>query len=204
MEEKVDRLIEELAWQAFLRRTGIRFIRELTAEEKKQVTDVPEYEHYRKEAKKIYEKKQKALLNKKYPVVEVPADGKSGMMGGAYVLCFVYSKYKGNVVVKGYMREVQKYVKEHFKTHYFCNYSLWNLGKNRDIWDFWKENIHISPPHRQSKVFKGKDRWKFQIYEYAPFYDRNEETEEERAAREAKRMYFKRMPKRWIPEFDKL
>jgi hypothetical protein len=184
--------IEKIAWQVFLNRTGLSFKRELTPDEKKQVTDVDIYEYYREQATKIYEKRQRGLLNKKYPVIEIPADGKRGMMGGAYCLCFVYSKYKGNFVLKGYMREVEEYLKKNY-THYFCNYSLWNLSQSRGIWYFWKKNIGIFNVSIKERK-KGK---KTEVRPYMDFVLTEEELE-------AKTFKFRRLPKRWIPEFDKL
>lgn len=195
--------IEKIAWQIFQDRLQLQFKKELTAEEKEKLTNNPAYNRYREEAKKIYEKRInkviKALNNKKYPVINIPADGKSGMIGGAYTLCFVYTKYKGNFVLKGYMREVEKYLKKNY-THYFCNFSLWHHGDNRDIWKFWKDGISISQPdhHRGSKYVK--PQYKFWVGKFGDLYLTDEENEEIRK----NRLYFKRMPKRWIPEFDLL
>jgi len=182
--------IEKIAWQVFLSKTGLSFTRELTAEEKKQVINVDGY--YFEQAEKLYEKRQRALLNKKYPAIDIPSDGKRGMAGGAYCLCFVYSKYKGNFVIKGYMCEVEEYLKKNY-THYFCNYSLWNCGRNRDIWHFWKEDIAIF----DASI---KERKKGKKTEIRPWSDPKMSEEEFNA----KTFKFRRLPKRWIPEFDKL
>jgi len=194
--------IEKLAWQIFQDRLGLSFKRELTADEKKQITDVPEYQQYKDAAKKLYDerqkKKEKAVLNKKYTVIDVPASGKRTWSGGAYTLCFVYSKNNGNFVLRGYSKEVQEYLKENY-THYFYNLSLWYHGNKRDIWYFWKEGIGVHQPHRRSKIFKGKDKWKFQVRPYT-FWHASDEARKEA---DEKSLWFKRMPKRWIPEFDK-
>ena len=182
--------IKKIAWQVFLSTTGMRFIRELTPEEKNGVLGVDSY--YMEQATKVYEKKQKSVHNKKYPVIEVPADGKSGMSGGAYCLCFVYSKYNSNFVLKGYMREVKEYLKKNY-THYFCNYSMWNGGLGRNSWYFWKENIGIFDVSVKERK-KGK---KTQVRPWS-----NMEIDEE--TMKEKTFYFKRLPKRWIPEFDNL
>jgi hypothetical protein len=192
--------IEDLAWQVFQDKTGLSFRRELTPEEKKSVTEVESFGYYRDQATKLYEyrekKKQKAVLNKKYPVIDVPASGKRMWGGGAYVLCFVYSKFNGNFVLRGYHDEVEKYLKKNY-THYFCNFSLWSGGFNRDIWHFWKDGIGIFEPHRCSKTFKGKDRWKFQVRPYSHWWEDEDEEKEK-----IEPLWFKRLPKRWIPEFD--
>ena len=184
--------VEKIAWQVFLNSTGLSFIREFTSEEKKQVTDVESYEYYREKATKIYEKKQHALLNKKYSAINIPADGKRGMSGGAYCLCFVYSKYKGNFVLKGFMREVEEYLKKNY-THYFCNFSLWHCGQNRDIWHFWKKDIGFFKVSIRERK-KGKKNI------VKPYRD----SEPDEKILEAKTFEFKRLPKRWIPEFDEL
>lgn len=188
--------IEAIAWEVFLMKSGLSFKRELTPDEKKQVTDVEGYDYYRQEAVKIWEKKQRALQNKKYPEIEVPASGKPTRMGGAYCLCFVYSKYHGNFVLKGYMKEVEEYLKKNY-THYFYNLSLWYRGFNRDIWHFWKKDIGIWHPSLRDKR-RGK---KVEVRPYYSSYKEEELSEEEM---EAKTFYFKRLPKRWIPEFDNL
>lgn len=184
--------IEKIAWQVFLSRTGLSFKRELTPDEKKSITEVDSYEYYREQAVKIYEKRQRAVLNKKYPERNILRDGKRGMAGGAYCLCFVYSKYNGNFVLKGYMREVEEYLKKNY-THYFCNFSLWNLGQSRDIWHFWKKDIGVFD-------VSIKERRKGKKSEIRPWM--NPELDEETL--KAKTFKFKRLPKRWIPEFDTL
>ena len=196
MEDTKKQDIETLAWELFQDITGLRFRRNFTPEEMKSITDVKEYQQYRDKAARLYEKramkKLKALNNKKYPEIEVPATGKRGWGGGAYTLCFVYSKYKGNVVLKGYYQEVQDYLKKNY-THYYCNYSLWYHGGNRDIWSFWKDGIGIFEPSNTRK------RVKWEIRPYTCGYDDVSLEDSNKKA-----LYFKRLPKRWIPEFDKL
>lgn len=126
----------------------------------------------------------------KYPVIDVPADGESRWMGGAYCLCFVYSKHHGNFILRGYHREVEEYLKKHY-THYFCNFSLWCDGQHRDIWHFWKESIGLFTP---SKVW---ERWKFEVRPYFGGYRGISHEESKKQS-----LQFKRLPKRWIPEFD--
>ncbi|MBN1637331.1 MAG: hypothetical protein JW866_00055 [Ignavibacteriales bacterium] len=186
--------IEKVAWELFLMKLRLSFRRELTPEEKKSITDTEDYKYYRDEALKIWEKKQRALNNKKYPVIEVPASGKRTRMGGAYCLCFVYSKYNGNFVLKGYMKEVEEYLKKNY-THYFYNLSLWYRGFNRDIWHFWKKDIGIWHPSVREKR-KGK---KIEVRPYSDWFEEDVTTEEKKKMA----LHFKRMPKRWIPEFDK-
>lgn len=195
MENDRKQEIEKIAWEVFLHRTGLRFRRELTPEQKLKISKVPDYENYRQEAEKIYEKKQQALLNKKYPIINVPSTGKPGWSGGAHTLCFVYSKFNGNFVLKGYYKEIQDYLKKNY-THYFCNYSLWHHGFNRDIWDFWNDKIGIFEPSLREKR-RGK---KIEVRPYSIWSDDDETTVE----KDKNALRFKRLPKRWIPEFDKL
>jgi len=196
-DELKKREIEKIAWQVFLNKTGLRFKRELTAEEMKSITEIESYVYYREQAEKIWKKKQLSILNKRYPVIEVPADGKSNWCEGGYCLCFVYSKYNGNFVLKGYLREVKEYLKKNY-THYFYNLSIWHQGFSRDIWYFWKKDIGVFDVSIRERK-KGK---KTEVRPYSYFYDEeNKMTEEEL---KAKTFTFRRLPKRWIPEFDTL
>jgi len=197
--------IQELALKIFQRKLDFGFKPNPDPAVIQKLVESEPFQYYIEEATKQYDKRQKALeVNKTYPVVEIPSDGKSGMAGGAYVLAFVYSKYKGNVVIKGYMREVEEYIKKNF-THYFVNYTLWYMGSHRDIWQFWKKGIGIHEPTRSTKrgKIKAKDR-KFSVRPYVEWtYDGAEERERRWKEAEEQALYFKRMPKRWIPEFDK-
>ena len=56
MENNKNLEIEKIAWQVFLTRTGLSFKRELTSDEKKQVTDVDSYEYYRTGNENLREK----------------------------------------------------------------------------------------------------------------------------------------------------
>jgi len=196
MEDIKKQEIEAIAWEVFLRNTGFRFKTELTPEQKLKISEVDSYQYYREQAEKIWTKKQLAALNKKYPVIDVPASGKRKWSGGAYTLCFVYSKYNGNFVLKGYHEEVREYLKKNY-THYFCNFSLWYRGFNRDIWDFWKEDISIFEPSRSKRRRKGA-REKYEVRPYSSWFEDDVTT----AEKEKMSLKFKRLPKRWIPEFD--
>lgn len=127
-----------------------------------------------------------------YPVIQVPANGHPDWMEGARTWCFVYSKHHGNFILEGFRGEVEEYLKKNY-THYFCYISMWSEGRSRGMWHFWKDNIGIFSP---SKVYKS---WKYIVRPYTGGY-RNISVEESNA----KTLKFKRLPKRWIPEFDKL
>lgn len=125
----------------------------------------------------------------KYPMYDIPASGKPNWMNGAFTLCFVYSKYNGNFIIHGYHKEVTEFLKENF-THYFCHYSFWSDGKSRGYWKFWKDNnVTILSPSPRSKYMRS---YKYKIYKR----DDDHQT--------IKEFKFKRMPHRWIPEFDQL
>ena len=126
----------------------------------------------------------KLFKMKNYPVIEVPASGKPDWYEGAYSLFFVYSKNNGNFVLKGYRGEVEKYLKRNY-THYFYYCSMWCKGKSRGNWNFWKDDVLILRPYRSPKLRKLQS--KFRVY------NRNNQNNP---------LQLKRMPNRWIPEFD--
>jgi len=135
----------------------------------------------------------------KYQEINIPASGKSGMMGGAYTIAFMYSKHNGNIVFKGYMREIEEYIKKNY-THYFVNYCLWHKGVHRDIWKFWKKNVIIWEPDPDSKLQRSfRNPYKWLVKRSKDPYWEGEVPDDDKLQYE-----FKRMPKRWIPEFDKL
>ena len=80
MLEQKNQEIEILAFEIFQEKLGLRFKSNLTFEEKKKITDIPAYQQYRDEALKVYNqrqaKKERAVFNKKYPVIKVEASGK--------------------------------------------------------------------------------------------------------------------------------
>ena len=128
--------------------------------------------------------------HKNYPIIEIMPDGKADWYEGSYCLLFVYSKYNGNFIIKGYRREALKYLKENYN-HYFYYVSMWHNGKSRGHWKFWKESdIIIFEPSKEEKYSK------FRFVKY----DRNNGFNTTNSFE----LSFKRMPKRWIPEFDNL
>lgn len=193
--------INKLAWEIFQNKTRLRFRNNLTLEEKERlITKIPEFQKYIDEAiclhNKRMERQEKNKLKKKYPLIKVQSSGKSTWMGGARTLCFVYSKNQGNFVLEGFRDEVEQYLKKNY-THYFCYMSMWHLGRSRGSWWFWKNSVGIFSPNKSGKH---KD-WKYTVRPYTSFY---EPVNEEYKDIEKKTFLFKRMPKRWIPEFDVL
>lgn len=125
-------------------------------------------------------------MNKNYPVIQVPANGKPDWYLGARTLCFVYSKHHGNFILEGYRGEVMEYLKKNY-THYFYYVSMWCDGKSRGHWQFWKDYITIIEPDKR-KPKRRKPQFKYRINGY----------------NSVSLLSFKRIPKRWIPEFDDL
>lgn len=127
-------------------------------------------------------------------VIEIEPDGKKGWSGGAYTLAYVYSN-KGNFLVKGYIREVEAYLKtlKQKGYKYFVNLSLRHTksylrnDNHRDIWKFYKDNEYSIWQPRKRDRKKKWDKWCFYSY-----------------LEKKTIMQFKRFPNRWIPEFDEL
>jgi hypothetical protein len=198
MDEEKKLKIEKIAWQRFLAKTGLSLRKDLPLDIKKTITDLPDYQKYRDEALKIYDqrqmKKEKAVFNKKYPVINVPASGKPVWYGGARTMAFVYSRDHGNFVLEGFSQEVEEYLKKNY-THYFFYHSMWSDGQSRGHWKFWKDNIGIFEPDKHRKT------WKYEVRPYSGGYRHVELSTEEL---KRKTFHFKRLPKRWISEFNKL
>jgi hypothetical protein len=129
-------------------------------------------------------------IKKQYPVINISSNGIPNWYEGAYTLAFVYSKFKGNFILKGYRGEVKKYLEEHY-SHYFVYYSMWSDGKSRGHWIFWKNSVTIFEP---SKIYKTK---KYRFSKYINNTDCFSSNPEKII------LEFKRIPKRWIKEFDK-
>jgi hypothetical protein len=128
-------------------------------------------------------------MEKEYPFIEVLSDGRRNWYEGARCMFFVYSRDNGNFILKGYRREVENYLKENY-THYFYYNSMWHKGISRGNWYFWKNNVSIFEPSNNK-------REKYTVVKHAKssefYFGKNEV-----------RLTFKRLPKRWIPEFNKL
>ena len=130
---------------------------------------------------------------KLYPIIDVPADGKPKWMGGAFSLYFVYSKYCGNFILRGYSDEVEKYLEKNY-THYFYYNSLWSQGRSRGHWQFWKDGVYFTTPSKLNKT------WKYSIVRFKTsgrFFGLDELKQQKEI-----RLTFKRLPKQWIPEFN--
>jgi hypothetical protein len=126
------------------------------------------------------------------PIIHISANGHPDWYEGARTMCFVYTKHCGNFILEGYRGEVENYLKEHY-TKYFCYVSMWHHGQSRGHWKFWKDRgVIIFEPSKHRKD------WKYKIISYEPRYSYRQDQKIKAE------IHLKRMPKRWIPEFDKL
>jgi len=124
-----------------------------------------------------------------YPIIHVAANGKPDWYEGARTMCFVYSKNQGNFILEGYRGEVDAYLKKNY-SHYFYYVSMWHNGESRGHWKFWKNDVTIFQPDKRNRDCK----WKYRVVK-SNFNDYSNNRIE---------IQLKRLPKRWIPEFDKL
>ena len=139
------------------------------------------------------------MKNKEWiDVREIPASGKRQWMGGAYTLAFVYSN-KGNFLLKGYHNEIREYL-ENLKAKgykFIVNETLWHTdewtGKKRfrDIWRVSSNNTYISEPNPKTKL-RTTDKFKWVIKRFGDDGEKDIT------------MKFKRLPKKWVPDFDKI
>jgi hypothetical protein len=196
MEEEKKITIEDLAWQMYQSGSLIRWETKVTTRE--EFSNHSNYDMYMKAVKqhlahgRIPQFKVSKPPKTEYPVIRVPANGHPEWMEGARTMCFVYSKHHGNFILEGYLGEVQKYLKKNY-TKYFCYFSMWSGGISRGYWRFWKDrDVTISEPSKHRKT------WKYTITSREPRYSYRQEF---KIKHEIK---LKRLPKRWIPEFDKL
>jgi len=186
--------LEEIAWKLYL--GGIKVHWRATPLLREDFSKYNDYRAFMEAALIIYDRRieSRKKLKKPLTVIEVPASGKSTWYGGAFVLIFVYSRYKGNFIISGYSNEAEEYLKKNY-THYFAYKSMWHAGKSRGFWDFWKSNIGIFAPSDSKKHVTGKER-KYSIRQYSEYKSNGVD--------DMKTLYFKRLPKYWIPEFNTL
>ncbi len=116
---------------------------------------------------------------------------KPGWWGGAYCHCFVYTKKGRNILFKGYAGDIDIELKKLIKKgeKFFYNQVFYGGGTSRSYWSFSMENAVIMEPYRPRR---GGKRNSYVVSSHDGNYNNRIE------------MTFKRMPKRWIPEFDKL
>lgn len=116
----------------------------------------------------------------KAQVIEVKSDGRRGWGGGAYTHAHVITP-NGYFLIKGFYREVKQEVKKYKK--YLVTYTLYGNGRHREIRELVLNGVEFS-------VFSpigSRRRNKFEIYKGGKIL-----------------LSFKRLPNKWIKEFDDL
>ena len=123
--------------------------------------------------------------------ITVSDSGKTSWYGGARCLVFVYSN-RGNFCLEGYHKECENYLNDLKRQgyKYLANFTLWHHGRHRSIWEFWKSGIYITEPrllytHEKNEKSKMWSRWRITDFDTID-------------------LEFKRLPKRWIPEFENI
>ena len=97
-------------------------------------------------------------------------------VGTPWAVYFVYPKDGEPVLVKGTSDEVFSYVKENYPVA-LIRYTYWRNGISRGGWRFTSSHRYVIRAGRRWRVsVKRGDYW----YDYS----------------------FRRLPKKWIPEFD--
>jgi len=202
MEETKKITIEDLAWDLYQSSSLVRWEKDKYTKETFHTHD--KYDVFMKSVRyyinqgKIPEFKKSKPPKKEYPIIKVTANGHPDWYEGARTWCFVYSKNDGNFILEGFRGEVEQFLKRNF-THYFCYWSMWSCGQSRGYWRFWKEkDVSISMPSKHRK------EWKYTIEkrEFMPFINGRVNTSNLKKTTFI--MKFKRMPKQWIKEFNKL
>lgn len=129
-----------------------------------------------------------------YPVIEIKPNGKPDWGKGAWCITFVYAD-SGNFVLKGFLGETEDYLfkfKNSGRKFYYVM-SLWNDGKTRNIEKFYKDSIGIfNPDPTNTYDPKLSNHWMLRKWSRG-------DTEDLGTV-----LYFKRLPRKWIPEFEKL
>lgn len=124
----------------------------------------------------------------KYQEIIVPATGRKSWMGGAYTLTFIYAP-EGNFLIKGYMAEVEEYIKGRFK-RCLMRHVLYRERENRTILHFSDScNLFIETPSLRKRNYS--PRYTVRPYGYYENPD-------------ASTFKFKRLPQYWLKEYDYL
>jgi len=202
MEETKKITIEDLAWNMYQSRS--LFHQEKDEYSRETFHTHSNYNLYMKTIKNylyvgiIPKFKPYKPPKKELPIIKVPANGHPDWYEGARTWCFVYSKNHGNFILEGFRGEVEQFLKKNY-THYFCYWSMWHAGQPRGYWRFWKDrDVTISTPSKLRK------EWKYTIEkrEFMPFINGRVNTSNIKKTTFS--MKFKRLPKQWIKEFNKL
>ena len=128
-----------------------------------------------------------------------------------FAIYFVYAP-EGNFVLKGRSGACEKYIAKHFSKCLY-NYTYWHNGESRGGWRFNCKGMYVdTPSERQRQIIRNEaeengNSWTYKLYNLRPriakyevfayFRDANRELHR-------KGFEFRRMPRKWIPEFDML
>lgn len=113
-----------------------------------------------------------------------------------YCHAFVYAR-KGNFLVKGMLNEVEDYI-SHNLADALVNFTLFKDGQTRGYWKFINAEQKIS-----LKIGSGIVRVTPRLVEENSSNNKGY-TVYLRSFSETKELHFKRLPHKWIPEFDLL
>lgn len=116
------------------------------------------------------------IFGENYPLVRYP-----------YCIAFVYSKCGRNCIVKGDYTLVRDYVKNNF-SYALVNFTMWKDGRSRNIWRFFSdEKVYLY--YFKSPATSGKKKYVLRIISRSTYLT-------------LKTLTFRRMPNRWIKDFD--
>jgi hypothetical protein len=108
----------------------------------------------------------------------------------AFCIAFVYAE-SGNFVVKGFSGDVHKHVENNFPKS-LVNLTWWHKGTKRSFWKFTHDDIYIKKITSQYWAIHKNELKRNRGWVVWKYVDRElPET-----------LYFRRLPKKWIKEFD--
>jgi hypothetical protein len=123
----------------------------------------------------------------------------TGYKKGIYALAFVYSRDNGNVIIKGEQKLVLEEIEKNF-TPAVVNLQRYKQGRTPAWWmvstSNGYNNIYIAEPHKPRKDLSGITK-RSNKFIFTCYYKKHEKTE-------TKTLSLRRIPKRWIPEYNKL
>jgi hypothetical protein len=131
------------------------------------------------------------MKNIQFKVIELPNIGKENFSyygDKGYCITRVYSN-RGNFLLKGFWGETKIFLGSLIKNGYkfYYQYSFYNSGKPRfTSTDFWNEKVIVLEPRKRYST-NSKNRNKFE-------FRKNSQTI----------LSFKRLPNKWVPEFENL
>jgi hypothetical protein len=117
-----------------------------------------------------------------------------------FAIFFVYAK-KGNYILKGCSDEIRAYIKENlFESVY--NYTFWKNGEHRGGWSSECLSIHRCTKEGKLAGFRADKSLKEKKWRIAPRIQCF--SHKKLAYTEIPCKILKRIPHKWIPEYDRL